>query len=180
MAENVIGTPSITIFDNIPSNLVYPHNFENFVIIVENNMIKTTTSALYRMLMSPLIYLWLLFIVLFVVIRCGLQWIYLIGATDSATKRRRCVYMCQDTVQLSCGVVMHEALFTSQRYRHALIAHGATIIPIIAGMFISGLLYGDFMMQSEVPSIDSIKQLEESNLAVMVPFYSDRDFIGYT
>lgn len=153
---------------------IYPHGFENFVIVVENNT-TTTATALQRIFKSPIIYIWLLFIVYFVVIRCGLQCLYESETTKSVTKRRRCVFMCQDTVLLSCGVVMHTKLFKSSRYRHALLAHGATIIPLIAGMFISGLLYGDYLIHSQIPNIDSIEQLEQSDLRLCVPFSSESE-----
>lgn len=136
----------------------------------------TTANTLQRILFSPLIYLWLLFIVLFVMLRCALQWLNESEITNLAMKRRKCVFMCQDTVQLSCGVVMHSKLFKSHRYRHTLLAHGATIIPVIAGMFISGLLYGDYLINSEVPNIDSIEQLEKSELTVYAPFISNMEY----
>lgn len=59
---------------------------------------------------------------------------------------------------------MHQKLFTSHHYRHALIAHGATIIPLIAGMF----LYGDYLIHTQTPNIDSIIQLEQSNLTIFL------------
>lgn len=78
-------------------------------------------------------------------------------------------------MQLSCGIVMDTKLFTSHRYRNALLAHGATIIPFISGMFISGLLYGQYLIHSETPKIDSIEQLEQSHLTLCAPILKDSD-----
>lgn len=156
---------------------VYPHSFENHVIVVKHNT-RTTATAIQRIFSSPIIYFWFLFIVLFVIIRCGLQWIN-DASTNAARQRQRCVLMCQDTVQLSCGVIMNSKLFASQRYRLILLAHGATIIPLIAGMFISGLLYGEYLMESEVPTIDTIKELEHSEMTICLPFLHKRFFKGY-
>lgn len=157
---------------------VYPHNFVNYVIIVKHDT-KTTATAIQRIFVSPIIYIWILLIVLFVMVRCGLQWITESKATKLARKRRRCVFMCQDTVQISCGVVMNTKLFASQCYQQILLAHGASIIPIIIGMFISGLLYGEYLMRSEVPRIDSIVQLEQSDLTVCIPFLHKKFFKEY-
>lgn len=156
----------------------YPHAFETLVIVVENKM-STTATALQRVIYSPILYFWLLFIVTFVVIRCGLQWLNTSGADSPASKRQRCVFMCEDTVQLSCGIVMNSELFVGRRYRHALLGHGATIIPFIAGMFISGLLYGDYVIKSEGPSIDTIEQLEQSDLIVYASLLNiSENFVG--
>lgn len=84
--------------------------------------------------------------------------------------------MCEDTVQLTCGVVMNAKLFTSRRYGHVLVAHGATIVPLIAGMFISGLLYGELLLQSQIPNIDSMAQLNESGLTIYGAPYENEDF----
>lgn len=165
---NVIIT-SAFLLENTKQVDLYFHRFENYVFVVENNTTKTTT-LLQRIFVSPVIYFWLLLIVLFVVIRCEIQWLTASETTNSATKRRRCVFMCQDTVQLSCGVVMHTKLFSSQRYRHVLFAHGATIVPCIAGMFISGLLYGEYLMRTEMPNIDTYAQLDESGVALCLPY----------
>lgn len=55
--------------------------------------------------------------------------------------------MCQDRVQLSCGIIMNSKLCVK-------------IIPNIAGMLISGLLYGVYLMASQIPNIDTIEQLD--------------------
>lgn len=156
---------------------VYPHSFENYVVIVQHNT-KTTATAIQRIYQSPIVYLWLYLICLFVVVRCGLRWINESATTNARKKRQRCVLMCQDTVQLSCGVIMNTKLFSSHSYRHILLAHGATIIPLIVGMFISGLLYGEYLMQSEVPSIDTISELEHSAMTICLPLLDKRFFKG--
>lgn len=57
----------------------------------------------------------------------------------------------------------------SRRYRQLLLAHGATIVPMIAGMYFGGLLYGQFLMNSQEPLINSIEQLKNSELRVVHP-----------
>lgn len=156
-------------------NEVYYHGYDGYVIIVENNTTISAT-AIQRIFASPIIYLWLLMIFLFVVLRCGLQWLNEREIRDSATKRRRCIYMCENTVQLSCGVVMYAKQFYSQSYLHRMLAHGSTIIPVIMGMFISGLLYGEYLVHFEVPNIDSMDQLNNSNLSVCGPFAFSENF----
>lgn len=157
---------------------VFFHDFSNFVVVVENNT-TTTATTIQRILSSPIIYLWLLLIVLFVVLRCGLQWLNEREGANSATQRQRCIFMCQDTVQLSCGVVMDAKQFDSHRFRQGLLAHGTTIIPLVAGMFLSGLLYGEYLIHSEVPNIDSMDQLNQSDLAVCGPFTVRNAFKGF-
>lgn len=170
--NNRIGNVLYTSATNSEEYVLYSHHLENYIFVVENNT-TTTTILLQRIFQSPNIYFWLLLIVWCVVLRCGLQWINESETTPSTIKQRRCVFMCQDTVQLSCGVVMHASLFASQRYRHALVAHGATIIPCVAGIFISGILYGEYLMRSEEPNIDSFAQVIESRLTMCIPWEGD-------
>lgn len=79
------------------------------------------------------------------------------------------MYTCQETVHLSCGVVTHSKLFLSRQYRELLLVHGVTIIPMVIGIFLGGLLYGQFLLNSQEPLIDSMKQLEESELCIVYP-----------
>lgn len=153
---------------------IYPHGFENSVVIVENNTTITAT-AIQRILTAPITYAWLLLIFIFVVFRCGLQWLFESNATSTAIKRQKCIFTCQDTVHLSCGVVLNTKLFETRRYGYGytLLAHGVTLVPLIAGMFISGLMYGDYLMHTEIPNIDSIQALEQSNLRIFIECLPD-------
>lgn len=51
--------------NSVTKGMVYPHGFENTIIVVENNT-TTTATAVQRIFNSPIIYIWLLFIVYFV------------------------------------------------------------------------------------------------------------------
>lgn len=46
---------------------------------------------------------------------------------------------------------------------------------MVAGMYFGGLLYGQFLLNSEEPLIDSIEQLEQSGLAILYPVSAEMD-----
>lgn len=115
-------------------------------------------------------------IAFFALLRCLGKWIGAAQSNNSRyTQQRMCMYTCQETVYLSCGVLTESKLFLSRQYRQLLLAHAVTIIPTVAGIFLGGLLYGQFLLNSHEPLIDSIEQLEQSGLPIVYPANSEMD-----
>lgn len=114
-------------------------------------------------------FFWILLIALFTLLRCIGHWSGAAQSASRSTHQRMCMYTCQETVHLSCGVVTNAKIFQNRQYRQLLIVHGVTIIPMIAGIYFGGLLYGDFLLNSQEPLIDSIEQLEQSGLYTVYP-----------
>lgn len=165
---NDIWTSGFIFNDYTSVEKIYPHGFENYIVVVPNNVV-TKPLMLLNIMKSPILLFWILLIVFFALLRCFEQWIGADPNISRATQRKMYTYTCQETAYLSCGVVTHAKLFMSRQYRQLLLVQGVTIIPMVAGMYFGGLLYGQFLLNSQEPLIDSIAELEQSGLTIVYP-----------
>lgn len=160
-------TPLLSQYMNAENT--YPHHFEDIVLIVPN--IMTEKSNLIEIFMnSPLINVWTIIIIMVTVVR-----ILLMKFTKHAIVEWTTILL--HTYGLSFGVYFPVSI--QNRAEKVLILF-LGIFAILANIFCSGFLFQQYTIAFQTPTIDSLEDLNKSNLNVYVSNYlyskSDNNF----
>lgn len=136
---------------------LYPHDYDNFVIIVPN-LLKEHNNLINIIIDSPLVNVWAITICIVTIVRCIFKYI-LKNSNDW-------MYTFIETYGISFGTT---SAAKSTKLSDQIIVLFLSIFSLIAGIFCSGILFQQYATVSFEPRINTLDDIAKAQYHIFVP-----------
>lgn len=139
-------------------SFLYPHDTDNFLIVVPKILKSETEYG--QLLKSPLVVVWGPIIIAVTIVR------YIFNKIMKTDKSVVDIFL--QTYGLSLGMSSNAVIKSASEN---LLLWWFCLGTMLSGMLLSSSMFQGFALQTKIPTINNLKELEISGLYVYLPYY---------